>query len=405
MGELNETVAKGFFVAPTAQTIADMGKAKPEAKPETADDLTFIDDLVSGRSNVSPADAALLQRWLGVQVNENGELEVSEEGAASYTTLGATLTDEKTGKKGITRQAVEGRIQRALKAAGAPNGLTRERVAERIAARAAGTDMDTMQRSMDQATPAAPLDGTATETAEGQARAAEMEAGTNDDVGTAEEGTTDTAPDVLLAEQDQAFEMGTLRGYLKDDLQSGRVLKSDIAEAIFLYETARGQNSFTSNPVSRQAEAVRHYARARVAGDPAVAENQKALNEQAKTRAEPAASNPEADGRGNQADTGVEPAATENDGQDIRAGSQVPQAGNQAQAPIVKVKKRRTAAQVNEDVLGGQPDLPINQDVIERDPPDTRAARPAADPQLAAKIKEQEGVVDRLRKLVACLSK
>lgn len=49
--------------------------------------------------------------------------------------------------------------------------------------------------------------------------------------------------------------------------------------------------------------------------------------------------------------------------------------GQNAETTIDVQAREVSPTKVNQDVLGGPPDLPINNDVIERDPPDTRAGR------------------------------
>lgn len=316
----------------------DPKQATSAAVEESDEAGDFRRNLTEHLSRMSDEDRHIFQEWLGVDVDEDGNVELREQGGKSYASIGAKLFNTKSGQKGMTKQAVKKKVDAALKGLGYDGVVSPKVLHQRLGFALAGTDLDTINRNLDLAT----QDNTETDpveldqggvegtTLDGEARAAEMEVGTNDDVGTAEEGyETD-----FDAARQREEESGILRDYLKDELADGRVLESDIEEARYIFDKllGKGAGAFNAVSISTQAAAVRQYATVRARGtDPVVKKAQEGVSNVKRT--EPATSNREAvpggtvqvrEDRVQDGDVSA--------GSSGQAGQEVPQAGNQTQA-------------------------------------------------------------------------
>lgn len=393
LAQLEDLENQGELSLRSAQTVLGTNQAtskadaKSSAKTEVTEDgvkvteLPYVDPSKSASADVETEDGAEFRRnfldyyhrmedpqaqdifrdWVGFDLDANGEMVMRDE-EKSYAQIGAGLVDRKTGKLGITKQAVGKQVRTALKDLGFNTKVDDEADVKKVSPKAlrqgiimalAGTDLETINRNLDLATTESddtgePVDldkgGAEGTTLDGEARAAELESGTNDDVGAAEDSYE---TDLDAARQQEA---GILMDYLADDVASGRVLESDIHGARHVVDVmmGKGDGAFASQPVSKQAESVRLFARARVNGDPTVKKVEATLNAKNQTGAGTGAtaSDPETVRRGEGAAQGVQPSSA---GVDAQAGSavrEVPQAGNQTQAAavVVKKKKRRVAA-------------------------------------------------------------
>ena len=371
--QVADLAAKDQFTLAAADTVLNPPKktASPAPRPKSEEEYEFRRSLgqrlLGLRKFGAPAkDKAMLeilQDWMGVDVDANGEL-TPREHTLSTAQIGAMLENSKSGKEGVTRQQVHKYIKATLEAIGAPKGTNVNKLRQMLGFQLSGTDLETINRNA--TTTTKPEDGT--DSMDGAFEGAfdqfdpetgvEIEGGAprslEDDVGDGEtEGyevdLDDAIRQVREAERIQNAKTG-LEKVLDEDLKSGAVLESDIAEAQFAFEGMGTRKKWENLSTYEQATAVRYYANARESGDPSVTENQREFNEANKPGN--SAAQPDT-GAGTDARQGVrgaggkpqgEPRSAEaGNGGNAAAGKPVEEDQRPAsQAPVVVVKKKRT---------------------------------------------------------------
>ena len=371
--QVADLAAKDQFTLAAADTVLNPPKktAGPAPRPKSEEEYEFRRSLGQhllhlrkfGASTKYKAMLEILQDWMGVDVDANGEL-TPREHTLSNAQIGEMLKNSKSGKVGVTRQQVHKYIKATLEAIGAPKGTNVNKLRQMLGFQLSGTDLETINRNA--TTTTKPEDGTgsmdgAFEGAFDQfdpETGVEIEGGAprslEDDVGDGEtEGyevdLEDAIRQVREAERIQNAKTG-LEKILDGDLKSGAVLESDIAEAQFAFESMGTRKKWENLSTYEQATAVRYYANARESGDPSVTENQREFNEAQKpgntaaqpdtgTGAGPRLGSAQADGRAQQEPDTPEAA----DGRGTTTGEPVAEGQRPASpAPVVVVKKKRT---------------------------------------------------------------
>jgi len=382
--QVADLAAKDQFTLAAADTVLNPPKktAGPAPHPKSEEEYEFrrslgqhlLDLRKDGASEKDKAMLEILQDWMGVDVDANGEL-TPREHTLSQAQIGKLLTNSKSGKTGVTRQGVHKAIKATLEAIGAPKGTNADRLRQLLGFQLSGTDLETINRNATATTK--PEDGT--DSMDGAFDGAfdqfDPETGVEiekaaprsleDDVGDGEtEGyevdLEDAIRQVREAERIQNAKTG-LEKVLDEDLVSGAVLESDIAEAKFAFENMGTRKKWENLSTYEQATAVRYYANARESGDPSVTENQREFNEAQKSGN--ATAQPDA-GAGTDARQGVrgaggkaqgEPRSAEaGDGGNTTAEQPLEEAQRPAsQAPVVIVKKKRAIQRPQMSVAEG----------------------------------------------------
>lgn len=241
--------------------------AKPAAqKTETTDDKQFYIKFPRALDAAGVEDRFLIEQWLGAMSDGNGGLEHVDNGA-SYEEIGKALTNTKTGETGMSAQAVQKRIENAFDRMGAPAGISRKKLRERLGLQAAGTDLDTINRSSQQTT----TDNVDEDPTELTSDLAIPDTAPAEETVGRERETTDEPIDDT-ADPANAEEAVDVPAGLESDLRAGRVTQDDIIEAEIFYSVnrAKGQPEWAQIPHVTRAAMVRAYASARVAGHPDV---------------------------------------------------------------------------------------------------------------------------------------
>lgn len=367
-----ELAAKDQFTLAAADTVLNpaTNTQKTATRPTTEEESEFRRTLGRrllslrkfGATEQDKTELEILQDWMGVDVDSNGEL-TPREHTLSYREIGELLNNSKTGKVGVSRQMVHRTVAAALKDIGAPRGTDAKKLRALLGFQLSGTDYATLHRnsattseldgtassSDDRASASTALDG-AFDTLNSDEVGADFKGpqAIEDDVGDGEtEGYVEDLEDIVNQTREDAT---ALEKVLDEDLASGAVLESDIAEAQFAFESMGTRKKWENLSTLDQATAVRYYANARESGDPSVTENQREFNEAQKSRniaAQPDTGagaglrrgGAEADGRAQQ-----EPDTTETaDGRGATTGEPVAEGQRPAgAAPVVVVKKKRT---------------------------------------------------------------
>lgn len=358
---------------PAAQGVAGAGTAELGPAGGRGDGALTGDQIVERIRQLDPVEQAYVGRWLGVDLDEDGNLALREQGAESLRAMEKTL--------GVSYETVRERVKAALVKLGLPKGMKPKQLYEQLGLTAANTDLETLERNVDTSTPAS-------------------EAGTGDldtiveaaDEGALEGvGDTDvrveraqTASDELVPEIPDQDPMGrqrevagpidegsmdvedrvdesralTLDSALEGDVSAGRVTADDIAEAQFFYEQNRrhGMQPWGRLNAPTQAEFVRVYARARLAADPAVLTTKKALYEDTQRtvgRGGSAVDSGATRGTESRSTDGRDTAAQEGDA-GVESGGSAIQAAR-GPVPVVTKRKRRVVQpeRADEDVNWG----------------------------------------------------
>lgn len=280
------------------------------AKVETQQGADFRRNFLSYYQKMEPVMQQVWRDWVGFDVDSLGEPILMDEGK-SLSAIGAALENSKSGDTGMTKQAVHKRVRKQLQELGLDD-LEIGKARDRVILGLAGTDAETIGRNsmaveQDATTKldafaddvafedqGAVLDAMVAEEIGAGKKATSKEAAPkkepvdtgpinstgmyeareeagNEFKAAAEDDTADNSADEdsyevdFDAAQAKESEAGTLRDFLRDDIERGEVVGSDIEEAQYLYDTLlrRGPGAFAKTSVDEQANLVRGYARQR----------------------------------------------------------------------------------------------------------------------------------------------
>jgi Large polyvalent protein associated domain 39 len=371
-------------VQPATQGVAGAGTAQLGPRGSGGGAALNGAQITERIQQLDPVEQAYVGRWLGVDLDEDGNMTVRESGAESLRAMARTL--------GVSHESVRERVKAALDKLGLPAGMGPKQLYDQLGLVAARTDLDTLERNVNADTPA-DEDGTGdldavsetedtgalggvgdTEVRVSQAarRANDLvpEAPDTDPAGRVREAAGPIDEGSITAEErlDEARAL-TLDTALEGDFAAGRVSADDVVEAEYFYgqNRQRGMQPWGRLDVPTRAEFVRVYARARLAGDPAVLATKKALYEDEQRN----------DGRGGSAaDAGAARGAASGpaDGGNTatgQGGTGAEQGGPAVQAPrgpapTVTVKRKRQLVKPEPDVRWGDQAAQMSRDT-ERD--------------------------------------
>ena len=310
----------------------------------------FRKSFVGNLQRLSGDNRQVLERFLGVSVDENGALELTGENE-SYEQIGATLQNSKTRKLGMSKEAVRKRVNGALQAAGAPDGISPLQLFRKLGFQLSDLNLEAIERMTGGAAPKSTVDEAAQ--AEGQVSRlrgdADMSLGADesveernkDDEVVGEDGVGEAAEDVSLVSLDDE-RTSSLNEFIEDELASGAILPTDIEGARQVLDP----RVWNKLPMSQRAQAVRVFSNARLAGDATATEITRSLNaertEEAITgRAGPAPDTDAAEAAAGGGREGSQLGALAG-GRDAGTGGVERQVEGSGPAPTVRVKRKLT---------------------------------------------------------------
>lgn len=386
--------------AKTAEKAVDAGTGAPVTKlayvePAAAHEAPVAAESVDQRSfrksfggkleTMPVEDRLILEQWLGVEMVPSDEAEGANDleltgSSESYGSIGKLLTDQKTGKRGISKQAVAKRVKAALVAAGAPADISPAQLYKKLGFQLGDMDLEALDRMTadwngDLADDAAPAKSKTEKRKTDAQTNAENDAALNDMGAAASDTRSGWAGDELTAlEDDNGVERSaddeaaaekevadnaalreaerniTLDDILGGDLVSGAVTQDDIAEATFLYDKTKGSGAWGRLQDIQKATAARYYAQARLHGDAAVLETKKAIYERDEATAGGQAGQSGQVSDALAASTAPQGAARSDEGADVRGsggldrGQRQEVDGDRPQ-PVVKTKRTLVRAE------------------------------------------------------------
>lgn len=340
-----------------AQGVVGAGTTELGSAGGRGDGALTGEQIVERIQQLDPVEQAYVGRWLGVDLDDEGNLALREQGAESLRAMEKSL--------GVSYETVRERVKAALVKLGLPKGMKPKQLYEQLGLTVANTDLETLERNVDMSTPASEagtgdldtvVESTSEDALDGvgdtEVRVERAQLATDELVpeipdqdptgrqrevaGPIDEGSMDLEDRV-----DEARAL-TLDSALEGDVSAGRVTADDITEAQYFYEQnrQRGMAPWGRLDVPMRAAYVRTYARARLAGDPAVLATKKALYGNA---------TPERTGAPADADAARGDARGPADGGDVateEGGTGGQSAGSEVQAPrgpvsVVTKRKRR----------------------------------------------------------------
>lgn len=267
-----------------------------EAAPEAPEQAEFRRGFAEKLTTLPVEDRTLLERWLGVAVDAEGGLILADE-SVGLTTLGKGMTatrGKNKGKAGVSREAARKRVLGALKAAGAPDGISPKQLYQKLGFQLSDLDLESLDRmtaDVSGAPTGAPLESDAVDgpvtAVEGGLDAVEEGDDTTLTLAASDapEGyAEDDVGEKEAADESEVEEMSEpWVSALADDVKAGRVTADDMHEASYAVDIAGGPRAWVRLTQAEKAAAARMYAAARLRGDPAILEVKKAAYEHRQT--------------------------------------------------------------------------------------------------------------------------
>lgn len=376
----------------------DAGSKRTVDEVESEAAVEFRKGFASALNKMPDTDRALVEAWFGVTQNEDGELETAP--IVSGTTLGKGLFNTKKGEMGITKQMVAKRIKAILKEAGAPADASAKKMRERLGFQISGTDLDTMERNMDE---------DVNDTTDGQDTVENTATGES-----AEDNTKDTSPsyemdlDNLDAEERVAERINLMdertRFVARVETQpAGRQAAMDWNEQ--KSEDVPEYSSLTIKQKYNWLRALVDLQQQEKQNDPeALRDAQRRIENEVLRENGAASTVPGSLGQAN-GPTGQENRGIQQNGGQEGAASGV----KSAPPPTVAVKKKRLVSAPAQDEAPSQANKPAGKLTLRKKPDvaDVEVkfskAAPAAKPD-TPEIKAQRAKVEKYKQLLACLT-